>query len=74
MLRDWEREHPGRVDRIFRAMANVDASHLMDRELFPFNALRADGIANPAGDRAFDDDAGACAEAEGFAGIGVSAS
>jgi tRNA 2-thiocytidine biosynthesis protein TtcA len=74
MLRDWEREHPGRIERIFRAMANIDASHLMDRELFPFNALRADGIANPDGDRAFDDDAGACAEAEGFAGIVVSAS
>ena len=35
MLRDWEREHPGRIDRIFRAMANVDASHLMDRAALP---------------------------------------
>jgi len=56
MLRDWEREQPGRIDRIFRAMANVDASHLMDRSLFPFTSLEADGVPNAAGDRAFDDD------------------
>ncbi len=56
MLRDWEREHPGRIDRIFRAMAHVDASHLLDRNLFPFAALQAGGVADPAGDRAFDDD------------------
>jgi tRNA 2-thiocytidine biosynthesis protein TtcA len=71
MLRDWEREHPGRIDRIFRAMGNVDASHLMDRDLFPFAALQADGIANPAGDRAFDDELGTCAEPEGIGGIGI---
>ena len=55
MLRDWEREHPGRIDRIFRAMGHVDASHLMDRNLFPFGTLQADGLPDPDGDRAFDD-------------------
>jgi tRNA 2-thiocytidine biosynthesis protein TtcA len=30
MLRDWEREDPGRIDRIFDAMARVVPSHLMD--------------------------------------------
>jgi len=56
MLREWEREHPGRIDRIFRAMAHVVPSHLMDRNLHPFQALEASGTADPAGDRAFDDD------------------
>jgi len=56
MLREWEREHPGRIDRIFRAMGNVVPSHLLDRKLYPFAALEPDGIVNPDGDRAFDDD------------------
>ncbi len=56
MLRDWEREQPGRVDRIFRAMGNVVPSHLMDRNLYPFASLKPDGAADAAGDRAFDDD------------------
>ena len=56
MLRAWEHEQPGRIDRIFRAMANVVPSHLMDRNLFPFASLQPDGAVNAAGDRAFDDD------------------
>jgi tRNA 2-thiocytidine biosynthesis protein TtcA len=65
MLRDWEREHPGRIDRIFRAMGNVDASHLMDRRLFPFATLQPGGAPDAAGDRAFDDDPSACTAADG---------
>ncbi len=56
MLRDWEREQPGRIDRIFRAMGDIVPSHLMDRNLFPFASLQPDGAADAAGDRAFDDD------------------
>ncbi|MEO8081805.1 MAG: tRNA 2-thiocytidine(32) synthetase TtcA [Caldimonas sp.] len=55
MLRDWEREHPGRIDRIFNAMATVVPSHLMDRNLFAFGGLQPTGVADPGGDRAFDD-------------------
>jgi len=54
MLREWEREYPGRTDNILNAMANAVPSHLMDRNLFPFASLQATGVANPAGDRAFD--------------------
>ncbi len=75
MLREWEREHPGRIDRIFRAMGNVDASHLMDRNLFPFTTLRPGGTPNAAGDRAFDDDLAACAAPDAIhkvGGIGAS--
>jgi tRNA 2-thiocytidine biosynthesis protein TtcA len=78
MLRDWEREHPGRIDRIFRAMANVDTSHLLDRNLFPFASLQAGGVADPAGDRAFDDDGigvacGTTEPMDAIAAIGIAA-
>ena len=56
MLREWERQHPGRIDNMFRAMGNVVPSHLMDRNLYPFSTLQPTGVADPMGDRAFDDD------------------
>jgi tRNA 2-thiocytidine biosynthesis protein TtcA len=56
MLRDWDRRFPGRIDNMFNAMANVVPSHLMDRNLYPFTALKATGVADADGDRAFDDD------------------
>jgi tRNA 2-thiocytidine biosynthesis protein TtcA len=56
MLRDWDRRFPGRIENMFNAMANVVPSHLMDRNLYPFTTLQASGVADPAGDRAFDDD------------------
>ena len=39
MLADWERESPGRVDSIFTALCNVEASHLADPDAFDFGAL-----------------------------------
>ena len=56
MLRDWEREHPGRTDNIFRAMGHVVPSHLADRNLYPFATLQPTGVADAGGDRAFDDE------------------
>ncbi|MFS8607958.1 MAG: tRNA 2-thiocytidine(32) synthetase TtcA [Gammaproteobacteria bacterium] len=41
MLRQWEREDPGRTDRLFRALQNVTPSHLADRTLFDFASLTA---------------------------------
>jgi tRNA 2-thiocytidine biosynthesis protein TtcA len=73
MLRGWEREHPGRIDRIFDAMTRVVPSHLMDRNLFAFASLQATGVASDAGDRAFDDDDADDASACGVPG-GVSES
>src|SRR3982751_6205759 len=70
MLRGWEREDPGRIDRIFDAMARVVPSHLMDRNLFPFATLQPTGVADAAGDRAFDADE-LCAPSAPLAG-GVS--
>jgi tRNA 2-thiocytidine biosynthesis protein TtcA len=56
MLREWERAYPGRVDNIARSMAHITPSHLADPRLFPFKTIRPDGVVNPEGDRAFDDD------------------
>jgi len=56
MLREWERRHPGRIESISRAMAKVEPSHLLDRSLFDFAAVRATGRPDPAGDIAFDVD------------------
>jgi tRNA 2-thiocytidine biosynthesis protein TtcA len=56
MLRDWEKKYPGRVENIFSSLSTVVPSHLMDRDMFGFTALKADGVANPAGDIAFDEE------------------
>jgi tRNA 2-thiocytidine biosynthesis protein TtcA len=54
MLHDWDRKFPGRIDNIFRALANVSPSHLLDRQLFDFAHLRATGAENSEGDKVFD--------------------
>jgi tRNA 2-thiocytidine biosynthesis protein TtcA len=56
MLREWDRQFPGRIDNLFTAMGNVVPSHLMDRNLYPFTTLQTTGVVNPDGDRAFDED------------------
>jgi tRNA 2-thiocytidine biosynthesis protein TtcA len=56
MLREWEKKHPGRVDSVYNALAKVVPSHLMDRSLFDFAAVRATGRAEPDGDIGFDVD------------------
>ena len=40
MLREWERQYPGRSDNMLRAMAHLVPSHLMDRNLYPFTTLQ----------------------------------
>jgi tRNA 2-thiocytidine biosynthesis protein TtcA len=41
MLREWERQHPGRIESLFNALSNVAPSHLLDRQLFDFARLAA---------------------------------
>ena len=60
MLREWERQFPGRSDNMLRAMAHVLPSHLMDRNLYPFGTVEATGLASSDGDRAFDPDDEPC--------------
>ena len=56
MLRGWEKTHPGRVISIFSALTRVTPSHLMDRSLYDFAGLVADGTPQPEGDTAIDPD------------------
>ncbi len=42
MLRDWERQFPGRIESIFGAIGNIAPSQMADRELFDFAALAVD--------------------------------
>jgi tRNA 2-thiocytidine biosynthesis protein TtcA len=63
MLREWERQHPGRIDNMAAAMGRITLSHLSDRNLFPFATLQTTGVADPLGDKAFDDEDG-CIEAQ----------
>ena len=51
MLKKWEEQYPNRIQSIFRSMSNVAPSHLMDRDLFPFENLNAD---NNESDDLFD--------------------
>src|SRR3990172_1526609 len=61
LLRQWEKEFPGRVETIFNSLQRVAPSHLLDRKLFDFPAVTADGSAAEEGDKAFD--------AEDFSGM-----
>ena len=54
LLRQWDRQFPGRVASILRAMSDVRPSHLMDRKLFDFAGLKPSGVKHAEGDRAFD--------------------
>ena len=41
MLQQWDKSHPGRVETIFRSIANVSLSQLADTKNFPFAELQA---------------------------------
>ena len=56
MLREWEKRHPGRIESIYNALGKVVPSHLMDRALFDFSAVRATGREEADGDLVFDVD------------------
>ncbi len=63
MMDAWERECPGRIETIARALGNIRPSQLSDPTLFDFLALGARGTALPdahawlAGESNADDDA-----------------
>ena len=56
MLRDWQRRHPGRIETMFTALQNLVPSHLMDGTLHDFRNLKATGVADMLGDKAFDEE------------------
>ncbi|NRA85505.1 MAG: tRNA 2-thiocytidine(32) synthetase TtcA [Gammaproteobacteria bacterium] len=53
MLNDWSKRFPGRIESMFTAIQNVTPSHLADRNLHDFSAIKT-GEANQLGDQGFD--------------------
>jgi tRNA 2-thiocytidine biosynthesis protein TtcA len=39
---------------MFTAMGNIVPSHMMDKRLYDFMGLKATGVPDPEGDKAFD--------------------
>ena len=56
MLRQWQRQHPGRIESMFTALQNVVPSHMMDARLHDFRHLQASGVFDAMGDKAFDEE------------------
>jgi tRNA 2-thiocytidine biosynthesis protein TtcA len=54
LLREWQKKYPGRVENMFSALQEIKPSHMLDRQLYDFEGLKATGIADPEGDKAFD--------------------
>ena len=54
MLREWDKKYPGRVENMFTALQNVVPSHLLDGTQHDFKGLKATGVADDEGDKAFD--------------------
>lgn len=44
MVRDWERQYPGRVENIFRSIQNIAPSQLADRNQYDFLSMKPVGI------------------------------
>ena len=54
LLKEWEKQLPGRVESMFRALQNVTPSHLADRNLFDFASVGTQEMPFEGGDLAFD--------------------
>jgi len=57
MLRDWEKQYPGRTETMFTALQNVVPSHLMDINRYDFKNIKITGQADVDGDKVFDEEA-----------------
>jgi tRNA 2-thiocytidine biosynthesis protein TtcA len=42
MLQSWDKQHPGRLDVVFKSIQNVAPSQLADRNLFDFESLQVE--------------------------------
>ncbi|MCX4188054.1 tRNA 2-thiocytidine(32) synthetase TtcA [Methylophaga sp. OBS4] len=56
MLQNWEKQHPGRLENIFRSIQNLSPSQLADTDLFNFHELELQRQASTGDeDPVFDD-------------------
>ena len=56
MLREWEKQYPGRTETMFTSLQNVVPSHLMDPKHHNFKDIRTTGVADDNGDKGFDEE------------------
>ena len=56
MLREWEKQYPGRTETMFTALQNVVPSHLMDAKRHNFKDIRTTGVPDEDGDKVFDEE------------------
>ncbi len=56
MLREWERQYPGRTETMFTALQNVVPSHLMDHTRHNFKDIKTTGVPCADGDKGFDEE------------------
>jgi tRNA 2-thiocytidine biosynthesis protein TtcA len=56
MLREWEKNYPGRIKSMFTALHNVVPSHLMDATCHNFKDIKTTGVPDADGDKVFDEE------------------
>lgn len=56
MLREWEKQYPGRTETMFTALQNVVPSHLMDHQRHNFKDIQVTGVPDADGDKVFDEE------------------
>lgn len=64
LLQSWDKQYPGRIESMARALQNVTPSHLADAGLFDFANLQTQNTPFAGGDVAFDDTPIASKDAE----------
>ena len=56
LMAQWEKHNPRWIANMFSSLSTVVPSHLMDRQLFPFENLKSGNVPAGQGDIAFDTD------------------
>ncbi|MBT9505875.1 tRNA 2-thiocytidine(32) synthetase TtcA [Rhodoferax sp.] len=56
MLREWEKQYPGRTETMFTSLQNVVPSHLMDLKRHNFKDIKVTGVPDEDGDKVFDEE------------------
>ena len=69
LLREWEKEFPGRIENLFRSLHHIVPSHLLDQDAFDFQNLSIHSdltqfVKSYEGDRAIDEGVDTCTPSE----------